>query len=413
MNSNKIGKTPKIRFKSFSNKWEETALNKILIPKKVKNKDKAFNKANVLSVTQEFGLVNQIEYLGRSYSGSDLSNYGVVDVGDVVYTKSPLKTAPYGVVKSNRFEKGVVSTLYAVYSVINKHSSCFVDRYFELTDHLNKYLRPLVHKGAKNDMKISAERALIDSIYIPDISEQKQIASLFDLFDLKLTTLREKKNLLEQQRKGVRQRLFRQEIRFKDKNEKNFPDWVNVNFDKVFKRITRKNKEDNHNVLTISAQRGLINQEKYFNKSVSAKNVTGYYLIEKGEFAYNKSYSKGYPMGAIKRLNKYDKGVVSTLYICFKTHGEQHEEFWEQYFEAGQLNREINKIAQEGARNHGLLNVSVTEFFQDIKVQMPHKKEQERIAAFLRTFDAKINAVNQQIELTQTFKKGLLQQMFV
>ena len=105
--------------------------------------------------------------------------------------------------------------------------------------------------------------------------------------------------------------------------------------------------------------------------------------------------------------------MVSTLYICFKIHGEQHDEFWEQYFEAGNLNREINKIAQEGARNHGLLNVSVTEFFQDIKVQMPSKKEQKRIAEFLGALDAKINAVNEQVELTQIFKKGLLQQMFV
>ena len=209
------------------------------------------------------------------------------------------------------------------------------------------------------------------------------------------------------------QKLFKQEVRLKDENGNAFPDWQETRFDKVFERVTRKNKEDNQNVLTISAQRGLINQEKYFNKSVSAKNVTGYYLLERGEFAYNKSYSKGYPMGAIKRLNNYNKGVVSTLYICFKIHGEQHDEFWEQYFEAGNLNREINKIAQEGARNHGLLNVSVTEFFQDIKVQMPSKKEQKRIAEFLGALDAKINAVNEQVELTQIFKKGLLQQMFV
>jgi type I restriction enzyme S subunit len=97
------------------------------------------------------------------------------------------------------------------------------------------------------------------------------------------------------------QKLFKQEIRFKGEDGNAFPDWQEISFDKVFERVTRKNKEDNQNVLTISAQRGLINQEKYFNKSVSAKNVTGYYLLEKGEFAYNKSYSKGYPMGAIKQ----------------------------------------------------------------------------------------------------------------
>ncbi|MBE0362459.1 type I restriction enzyme, S subunit [Pseudoalteromonas ulvae UL12] len=284
---------------------------------------------------------------------------------------------------------------------------------FALFQLMSKYeaIRNLANDGGQKNLSGGLVKSL--GIALPKIEEQQKIADFLSSVDKKISLLKEKHALLAQYKKGVMQKLFKQEIRFKDENSKAFPDWQETSFDKVFERVTRKNKEDNQNVLTISAQRGLINQEKYFNKSVSAKNVTGYYLLEKGEFAYNKSYSKGYPMGAIKRLNNYDKGVVSTLYICFKTHGEQYDEFWEQHFEAGNLNREINKIAQEGARNHGLLNVSVTEFFQDIKVQMPSKKEQERIAEFLGALDAKINAVNEQIELTQTFKKGLLQQMFV
>ena len=208
------------------------------------------------------------------------------------------------------------------------------------------------------------------------------------------------------------QQLFSQQIRFKNDNGKDFPDWQEKRFKDFFERVIRKNKENNLNVLTISAQRGLINQEKYFNKSVSAQDVTGYYLLEKGNFAYNKSYSKGYPMGAIKRLNNYDKGVVSTLYICFKsTSGDNR--FWEQYFEAGLLNRKIHKIAQEGARNHGLLNVSVVEFFRDIEVTAPEVNEQIKIADFLSVLDKKIELASKKIQLTQTFKKGLLQQMFI
>ena len=121
-------------------------------------------------------------------------------------------------------------------------------------------------------------------------------------------------------------------------------------------------------------------------------------------------------MGAIKRLNNYEKGVVSTLYICFKgikgINGV-NDQFYEKYFEAGLLNREIHKIAQEGARNHGLLNVSVTEFFRDMKVTKPCLAEQNKMASFLGELDKKIDFTNQQIEQTQTFKKGLLQQMFV
>ena len=248
---------------------------------------------------------------------------------------------------------------------------------------------------------------------IPSLIEQQKIADFLSAVDQKISLLKEKHAILEQYKKGVMQKLFKQELRFKDDSGNDFPDWQSRRFEEVFVRITRKNKEDNQNVLTISAQMGLVNQEKYFNKSVSAKDLTGYYLLENGDFAYNKSYSKGYPMGAIKRLNNYEKGVVSTLYICFRVVGEQEPLFWEQFFEAGQLNREINKIAQEGARNHGLLNVSVTEFFSDIEVPVPSRVEQRKIADFLRVLDQKLNAVKEQIELTQTFKKGLLQQMFV
>lgn len=157
----------------------------------------------------------------------------------------------------------------------------------------------------------------------------------------------------------------------------------------------------------------MVSQQDYFNKSVSASDVTGYYLLNRGDFAYNKSYSKGYPMGAIKRLNKYEKGVVSTLYICFNTAEEVTARYFEQFFESGFLNREIEKIAQEGARNHGLLNVGVKDFFDQIYFLLPHPDEQKKIADTLSTMDAKIQAVSDQVIKLQTFKRGLLQQMFV
>jgi type I restriction enzyme S subunit len=144
--------------------------------------------------------------------------------------------------------------------------------------------------------------------------------------------------------------------RFRQEDGSEFPAWEVKKLGEVAERVTRKNKVNNINVLTISAQFGLISQLEFFNKSVSAKDVSGYYLLEKDEFAYNKSYSNGYPMGAIKRLNRYDKGVVSTLYICFKFKEKINLSFMEQYFEMGLQNIELEKVAQEEARNHGLLN---------------------------------------------------------
>ena len=208
------------------------------------------------------------------------------------------------------------------------------------------------------------------------------------------------------------QQLFSQELRFKNNNREDYPDWEIKSLGEIFERIVSKNKENNLNVLTISAQQGLVNQETYFTKSVSAKDVTGYYLLNKGDFAYNKSYSKGYPMGAIKRLTKYEKGVVSTLYICFKLRNDDSHNYFEQYFESGFMNNELQNIAQEGARNHGLLNMSIVDFFKSIFMPYPSLPEQTKIANFLTAIDEKIEKINQQITETQTFKKGLLQQMF-
>lgn len=179
-----------------------------------------------------------------------------------------------------------------------------------------------------------------------------------------------------------------------------------------FERVTTKNTENNQNTLTISAQQGLISQLDYFNKKVAAKDLSGYYLLHKGDFAYNKSYSQGYPMGAIKPLKLYEKGVVSTLYICFRANKGFCSEFYEHYFEAGILNQQIEGIAQEGGRAHGLLNVSVKEFFKDVDILVPTLEEQQKIADCLTSIDKLITLHIQKLDVLKDHKKGLLQQLF-
>jgi type I restriction enzyme S subunit len=194
---------------------------------------------------------------------------------------------------------------------------------------------------------------------------------------------------------------------FRDKGE-----WIVKPFEEGFKRLTTKNSENNQNALTISAQQGLVSQLEYFNKQVAAKDLSGYYLLHKGDFAYNKSYSQGYPMGAIKPLRLYDKGVVSTLYICFRAKKGFNDSFFEYYFETGLLNPEIGKIAQEGGRAHGLLNVSVTAFFKDVNLLVPEPEEQQKIADCLTSVDELITAQTQKLDALKTHKKGLMQQLF-
>lgn len=168
--------TPKIRFPEFKEAWEYKKLSELLGESKKRNQNLKFGKDEVLSVSGELGVVNQIEHLGRSYAGVSVHNYHVVDTGDIVYTKSPLKANPYGIIRLNKGKAGIVSTLYAVYKV-NQQTAYgpFIDYYFSLDANTNRYLRPLVKKGAKNDMKINNAYVLHDQIYVPKISEQKRL----------------------------------------------------------------------------------------------------------------------------------------------------------------------------------------------------------------------------------------------
>ncbi|EFN4207361.1 restriction endonuclease subunit S [Escherichia coli] len=249
-------------------------------------------------------------------------------------------------------------------------------------------------------------------VLIPTIEEQTKIADFLYSVEERITLLNKQHDLLCQYKKGMMQKVFNQEVRFNDDNGKPFPKWNTLQLKEVAIRVTRKNKENNNTILTISGRDGLVDQMTYFNKQIASKNVTGYYLIRKGEFAYNKSYSQGYPMGAIKMLSNYEKGVVSTLYICFKLNDEQSCDFYQHYFESGLQNRAIEKVAQEGARNHGLLNIGVNDFF-DIELQVPSLAEQNKIARFLSAIEDKIAIKRAELDMLKKWKQGLLQQMLV
>lgn len=201
-----------IRFKAddgseFSD-WEEKKLNKYLYEHKEKNFDRKYTKNDVLSVSGEYGIVNQIELQGRSFAGESIDNYHFVDVGDVVYTKSPLKANPYGIVKTNKKKAGVVSTLYAVYRPKENLNPLFIDYYFQLNDNVNKYFRPLVQKGAKNDMKINNSYAISDHVLFPEKKEQTKISNFLSSIDSKIEQFQKQLNSTKKFKKALLQQMF-------------------------------------------------------------------------------------------------------------------------------------------------------------------------------------------------------------
>ena len=177
-------------------------------------------------------------------------------------------------------------------------------------------------------------------------------------------------------------------------------------------RVTRKNSYNETDLpLTISSKDGLVDQISYFNKTVASKDMSGYYLLRKGEYAYNKSYSVGYDFGSIKRLDRYPMGALSTLYICFAL--KKHDtDFIKAYFDSLKWYKEIYMISAEGARNHGLLNVPTDEFFATKHYLPENTVEQRKIADFLIALERRIDAQQSLVDNLKKYKRGLLNQIF-
>jgi type I restriction enzyme S subunit len=223
-------------------------------------------------------------------------------------------------------------------------------------------------------------------------TERKKIGLYFSTLDRLITLQRQKCDQTKMLKKYMLQKMFPSdgqcvpEIRFSGFTD----DWEQRKLGEICERITRKNKNNESDLpLTIASQYGLIDQRDFFNKIVAAKDMSNYYLLKKGEFAYNKSYSNGFDYGSIKRLNRYKQGCLSTLYICFGlTSDEVESDYLECYFDTLKWYRDITEICAEGARNHGLLNVDTKGFFEEVSVDMPASlEEQHKIARYLNTLD--------------------------
>ncbi|MEE1499976.1 MAG: restriction endonuclease subunit S [Enterococcus hirae] len=200
-------KVPELRFAGFADDWEERKLKDVLDISKTKNKAQQYGKVDVLSVSREVGTVNQIKYQGRSLAGSDLSNYKVVQGGELIYTKSPLKGAPYGIFQVATI-KGILSPLYAVYTSTDKAYTPFVAMALKNDNIATHYLTPLVTKGAKNTINVTDEGALEGKIQFPSILEQKQIFIFFKQLDDTIALHQRKLDLLKEQKKGILQKMF-------------------------------------------------------------------------------------------------------------------------------------------------------------------------------------------------------------
>ena len=190
-------------------------------------------------------------------------------------------------------------------------------------------------------------------------------------------------------------------------------EWEKCVLTEIVERVTRRNKGNVCKLpLTISAQYGLVDQITFFNKVIASADMSNYYLLTKGDFAYNKSYSSEYPWGAIKRLDRYEYGALSSLYICFRPLSHVSSDFLMHYFETKKWHQGVSEIAVEGARNHGLLNIGIQDFFATSHYMPQELSEQKKIAAFLNLIEKRISVQNKIIEDLKKLKSAIYQEMF-
>ena len=253
--------------------------------------------------------------------------------------------------------------------------------------------------------------------YLPkSIDEQRKIAAFLSLIDERIAIQDRLIEDLKKLRCAIIENVFcspnhnESALRFKG----NTDPLSTYRMEDFCSRITRKNKDNQCSlVLTIAAQYGLVDQESFFNKTVASENLAGYYLLHKGEFAYNRSYSAGYDWGAVKRLEKYPEGVLSTLYICFKIdESAVDSDYLAYYFESTKWHKGLSDIAGEGARNHGLLNVSVNDYF-NTRHRFHCMREQKIIASMLNVISQKENDEIALYDNYQKQKQYLLRKMFI
>ena len=355
-----------------SNDWEQRKL--VDLVDRVTRKNQDLVSELPLTISAQYGLIDQNEFFDKRVASKDVSGYYLIENGEFAYNKSTSTDAPWGAIKRlDRYKNGVLSTLYIVFGIKenNPVDSDFLVSYYS-TNLWHKGIHEIAAEGARNHglLNIAPADFFETKLMIPqDIEEQKKIGKYFEELE-RLITLHHRKYM-----KYADLSVF---------------DWEQRKLVDLVDRVTRKNQDLVSELpLTISAQYGLIDQNEFFDKRVASKDVSGYYLIENGEFAYNKSTSTDAPWGAIKRLDRYKNGVLSTLYIVFgiKENNPVDSDFLVSYYSTNLWHKGIHEIAAEGARNHGLLNIAPADFFET-KLMIPQDiEEQKKIGKYFEELE--------------------------
>lgn len=395
--------------------WETKPLNEWLAVSNAENRGGMFSAEEVLSVSGEYGVVNQIDFQGRSFAGASLAHYRVLKKGQVVYTKSPLKRAPFGIVKANQFQDGIVSALYGVYDVKDAEPA-FVQRYFDAIDRLNNYLCPLVNKGAKNTLLISDEDALAGMVCFPSPPEQRKIGGFFCSLDALIEARAKALEKVESLKKSMLQKMFPQddslvpEVRFKGFGE----EWQKNQLSDIV--VFSKGKGYSKSDIRESGIPLFLYGRMYTDYRFVVDEINTYALL-KEDSVLSKGCEVVLPASGetpedIARASAIvRKGVIlggDLNVLVPKDCREVASPFLALGLSCGRTARKIAYRAQGKTVAH-LHNSDLA----DLEVLLPSVSEQHKIDSYFRSLDALIAARREEVGKLKQMKKALLERMFV
>lgn len=398
---------PKIRINGFEGEWKRVKLAECLNISNETNKDNVYGKDDVLSVSDEIGVVNQIKHLGRSYAGKSVTNYGILKKGQIVYTKSPLKAKPFGIIKQNLGDSGIVSVLYAIYDAKEGVDAGYIHYYFDPAWRLNAYIRPLVNKGAKNTMNISDETALEGYIYLPPtLAEQQQIAEYFGQLDSLIEATGKKITSLKQTKQACLQQMFPTEgettprVRFKGFEG----EWNNNMLGSLFSE--RCECDLNAEMLSVTQSQGVIKASDNGRYDNSNSDKSKYKLVRVNDIAYN---SMRMWQGACG-CSPYE-GIVSPAYTVVTPKDDICSLFFYYMFKTNELLKIFRLNSQGLTSDTWNLKYPV---FSKLRVYYPSSiEEQQQIASFFSNLDKQIRIQEQRLEKLKQIKAACLENMFV
>ena len=406
--SNGLEKRPKLRFPGFDEPWEHKELLYYLVENTDRNKQLKFGKENVLSVSGEYGIVNQIAFQGRSFAGESVADYHVVETDDIVYTKSPLKANPYGIIKVHNGVPGIVSTLYAVYHPLKTVVPRFVDFYFSNDLRLNKFLKPLVNIGAKHDMKVNNTFVLTGMVVFPPLREQQKIVDFLTILDRRIDVQRKKVEALKKYKRGLLSREFGQQENGDLNN-----------------RYVGKLKDYFH--LSSGSTPSSTNRAFYSGniRWVSSGELKPKYLCETSQHISSEAVSscnlREYPANTLL-VAMYGleaagvRGTASILSVpatisqacmAIQQTGEidiEYLYYW--YIYNGQW---IGIRIAQGTKQQNLS----TDTLGNLRIHAPSCSKQKKVCKLLSQIDYLIEKEGQKIDLLSSAKRGLLQQLFI